>query len=288
MEHATMRFDITGEFITKTAREWLYIEGKEMEKVIELLMSCMAGTDTPEATIRRYAEDILIGRAELKGNTADGTYHLEKYEPEEQPKMPDNMNIWKVLESNIKERKRLQEELDEMTERYAVAMEHLSESEQQDVLRELGEEVEEDQTTSLLDSFMKRWKDEEEHTTEDYGWLEPNGTFHAVEWGEHQDWAKEYLREHEPEAADDEVDMQMKCNVGMIGAGDRLVEKGWVLLHNPSQGIAFPTKNPVKDYTKAQREFLYDYYIERNCQKEANTIWNEIDNAGIAYQEEVV
>lgn len=276
MEHATMRFDITGEFITKVAREWLYVEEKEMENVMELLMSCMAGTDTSEATIRRYAEDILIGRAELKGNTADGTYHLEKYEPEEQPKMPDGMNIWKVLKKNIRERKRLQEELDKMTERYTVAMEHLPEYEQQDVMRELGEETEEDQATSLLGSFMKRWKDEQEHTTEDYGWLEPNGTFHAVEWGEHQDWAQEYLEEHEPEvAADPEVDMQIKCNVGMIGAGDWLVERGWVLLHNPMQGIAYPTKNPVKDYTKAQREFLYDYYRERNCQKEANEIWNE-------------
>lgn len=28
----TMRFGITGEFITKVAREWLYIEGKEIEK----------------------------------------------------------------------------------------------------------------------------------------------------------------------------------------------------------------------------------------------------------------
>ena len=192
-EKCVMRFDITGEFITETAREWLYIEGKETEKIMELLMSSMAGTDTPEATIRRYAEDILIGRAELKGNTADGTYHLEVYEPEEQPKMPDKMNIWRVLERNVKERKRLHEELDEMTERYTVAMEHLSESEQEDVLRELGEEIEEDQATSLLDSFMKRWKDEEEHTTEDYGWLEPNGTFHAVEWGEHQNWSMKHV-----------------------------------------------------------------------------------------------
>lgn len=241
---------------------------------MELLINSMAGTDTSEATLRRYAEDILIGRAELKGNTADGTYHLEAYEPEEQPKMPDNMNIWKVLERNIKERKRLQEELDEMTERYTVAMEHLSASEQEDVLRELGEEIEEDQATSLLDSFMKRWKDEEERTTEDYGWLEPNGTFHAVEWGEHQNWAQEYLEEHEPEVAmDHEVDMQIKCNVGLIGAGDYLVERGWVLLHNPMQGIAYPTRNPIKDYTKAQQEFLYDYYVERDCQKEANAIY---------------
>lgn len=71
--------------------------------------------------------------------------------------------------------------------------------------------------------------------------------------------------------------LQTKCNVGLIGAGDWLVERGWVLLHNPSRGIAFPTKNPVKEYTKAQKEFLYDYYMERDCKKEANAIWKESD-----------
>lgn len=72
-----------------------------------------------------------------------------------------------------------------------------------------------------------------------------------------------------------DIDLQTKCNVGLIGAGDWLVERGWVLLHNPSRGIAFPTKNPVKEYTKAQKEFLYDYYMERDCKKEANAIWQE-------------
>lgn len=110
----------------------------------------------------------------------------------------------------------------------------------------------------------------------EYGWLEPDGTFHGVEWGEHQEWAQNYMNEKFPkEAMDGDIDLQTKCNVGLIGAGDWLVERGWVLLHNPSQGIAFPTKNPVKEYTKAQKEFLYDYYMERDCKKEANAIWQE-------------
>lgn len=134
-------FDIHGEFITQLAREWFYTGEKSHEKVIEILMDSMTGTDTPEAQIRRYAEDILLGRAALKGSTAAGTYHLETYEPGEEEQMPQSMNIWKE------------------------------------------------------------------------------------------------------------------------------VERGWVLLHNPSRGIAFPTKNPVKEYTKAQREFLYDYYMERDCKK---------------------
>lgn len=63
-------FDIHGEFITQLAREWFYTGEKSHEKVIEILMDSMTGTDTSEAQIRRYAEDILIGRAALKGSAS--------------------------------------------------------------------------------------------------------------------------------------------------------------------------------------------------------------------------
>ena len=119
----TVSFGITGEFLTNIAREWFYLEGKDYEKVMQLLMDGMSGTDTPEATIRRYAEDILLGRAALKGSTTDGTYHLETYEPDEQEKMHGNMNIWERFARNMQEKKRLQKELEKMTERYTVAME---------------------------------------------------------------------------------------------------------------------------------------------------------------------
>lgn len=42
-------FDIHGEFITQLAREWFYTGEKSHEKVIEILMDSMTGTDTPEA-----------------------------------------------------------------------------------------------------------------------------------------------------------------------------------------------------------------------------------------------
>lgn len=38
-------------------------------------------------------------------------------------------------------------------------------------------------------------------------------------------------------------------------AGDVLTKKGWILLHNPAQGVAMATINPRRDYTKAQKEF---------------------------------
>lgn len=184
-------FDIHGEFITQLAREWFYTGEKSHEKVIEILMDSMTGTDTPEAQIRRYAEDILLGRAALKGSTAAGTYHLETYEPGEEEQMPQSMNIWKEVER----RKKAEKDLRRMIERWDVAMDHISESTQRAIRKELGEETAEDRQQDALDSFMARMMDEEEHTTEDYGWLEPDGTFYGVEWGAHQEWAQNYMSE---------------------------------------------------------------------------------------------
>lgn len=56
----TLCFSVQGEFITNLAREWLFCEGKDFDKIIDLLESCMCGTDMSEKKIRRYAEDILL------------------------------------------------------------------------------------------------------------------------------------------------------------------------------------------------------------------------------------
>ena len=201
----TLSFDVHGEFITKIAREWFYTGEKSYEKVMEILMGSMAGTNTPEAQIRRYAEDILLGRAALVGSTAAGTYHLETYEPGEEEQMPKSMNIWKEVER----RKKAEKDLRRMIERWDVAMDHISESTQREIRKELGEETAEDREQNALDSFMKRMMDEKRHTTEDYGWLEPDGTFHGVEWGEHQEWVQNYMNEKfQEEAMDRDIDLQ--------------------------------------------------------------------------------
>lgn len=104
---------------------------------------------------------------------------------------------------------------------------------------------------------------------------------YAVEWGDHQEWANDYmdknLTQEERFAAMVEINASgmVKNSPDVIGAADYLVRRGWVLLHNPQQGIAIPTRDITREYTKAQKEFLYDYYMERDCRKEANAIWQE-------------
>lgn len=160
-------------------------------------------------------------------------------------------------------------------------MELVPENIKREIRKELGEETVEDKQQEALDGFIKRMTDQEEHSTEDYGWLEPNGTFHAVEWGNHQEWANNYLEKNltPEEQFDAMVEINTsgmaKSGTDVVGAADYLVKRGWILLHNPTQGISFPTSNPTGRITKAQKEFLYDYYTERNCEKEANAVWEE-------------
>lgn len=265
-----LSFNIQGEFITKLTREWFYSGKKSYDEVLEMLMDIMSSPDISEVQSRRYAEDVLLGRAALKGNTADGSYHLEIYGPGEEQKLPSCQNIWKEIEK----RKQAEKKLEKMEEQWNVAMEYISDGEQREIRKILGIETNEDKQKAQVDCFIERMMDENTYATEDYGWLAPNGTFYAVEWGEHQEWAQSYIEKNFPDTREnDTIDIQMKSHTGLIGAGDYLVERGWVLLHNPSQGIAFSTKNPVKEYTKAQKEFLYDYYMERGKEAEANKVW---------------
>ena len=49
-EKKTLSFGIAGEFVTQITREWFYSGEKSIEKIIEILMDSMTGTDTPEGT----------------------------------------------------------------------------------------------------------------------------------------------------------------------------------------------------------------------------------------------
>lgn len=156
-----LTFDVQGEFITQWTREAFYSGEKSFEKIMETLILCMVNEDVPEAQTRRYAEDILLGRAALKGSTAAGTYHLEIYEPGEEEQMPQSMNIWKETER----RKKAEKNLQRMVERWDVAMSYIPEETKRAIRKELGEETTEDKQRDALDSFMHRMMDEKDHTT---------------------------------------------------------------------------------------------------------------------------
>ncbi len=266
-EARNLSFRVEGEFITRLAREKVYLEC-DMAYAMQLLLSCMDGTDLEEFELRQMAFSIINGEARLKGTYPGEDYGFEYLESKD-----EKYDLASYISKLRSECEKAKEESEKMTGWYNIAMNHVPEYKWDDVLVETGQKKP-DRTSfgnSLLDGFMKRMMDEEEHTTEDYGWLEPNGTFHGVEWGEHTKWADDWLCENLTEDEYEKVEEEYYLSSG----GDALVDRGWVLLHNPSHGIAFPTRKETGRYTKAQKEFLYDYYMERNCEKEANAVYQE-------------
>lgn len=95
---------------------------------------------------------------------------------------------------------------------------------------------------------------------ETYGWLSPDGTYYPADWCEHTAKAEELVEKLYGE----------KEHLRQFGhGGDFLCDRGWVLLHNPSGGIAQVTARGRGELrlTKKQNEFLYDYYLERNLRE---------------------
>lgn len=95
VERKAFCFSINGEFITQLAKERFFMEGADYENVMELLLSCMCGTEMSDQELKRRAEDVLLGRAEFAGDTADGSFCMRTYDAEDKlPEVPEYFNIF--------------------------------------------------------------------------------------------------------------------------------------------------------------------------------------------------
>lgn len=134
-----------------------------------------------------------------------------------------------------------------------------------------------------VDEFIERIHSDDRD--DEYGWLEPNGTYHPVEWGKHAEWAANYLDEHYPfipgpNGCYAELYYRNKPDgtKEYINNGDVLVYSlGWVLIDNPAQGMGRHTCRTDRPMTKAQKEFLFDYYTKRGASREANALYDNDD-----------
>lgn len=131
---------------------------------------------------------------------------------------------------------------------------------------------------SILSSFIEHMQSECDEP--DYGWLSPTGDFIPVEWAKHQQFASDYCREHYP--MDKNLDLYVEaseCNGHTIRRikdnMEIMEEKGWILIHSPYQGQPHHEVSAKCHMTKAQRDFLYDFYSKRNMTSEANAVVNE-------------
>lgn len=85
-----LSFNVEGEFITQMARDWFYLERRPFEKVKELLLSCMCGTNIQKEILDQYVEDILKFKRKFVGQTKNNTFCL--IEDNEQNAIVKNYN----------------------------------------------------------------------------------------------------------------------------------------------------------------------------------------------------
>lgn len=60
-----LSFSVTGEFVTRIAREWFWLEHKPWVVVEELLLSCMCGTDQSKEELQKLARDVVFRKGEV-------------------------------------------------------------------------------------------------------------------------------------------------------------------------------------------------------------------------------
>lgn len=303
MEPKTLCFSIEGDFLTNMAREKLYHDG-DLRSAVDILRSGLVSDQITPNEQLIICLQILNGDAAIKGNSNTEEYGL--YFENYVDKNNCNMDvIYDIFTKQKEQLEQLKEENKELQRKFLFLCNDLTEYRLEqynaDYYNEYGEPMFEDvkipswrkiesqylaectypsQPSSMLQSFLEqahREADENIDTSEDYGWLEPNGTYHPVEWACHAEWAEEYLREHYPRRDNPDLHIE-KDEKGKIkhiyNAGDVLVFKlGWVLIDSPGQGLGHHTCNPAKEMTKAQKEFLFDYYTKRNRSKEANALY---------------
>lgn len=131
-------------------------------------------------------------------------------------------------------------------------------------------ETERDDTESLVE------QNSEDCDFDHYGWLAPDGKYTRARFGDHEkvaleildekDWYQDYLQEE---------NMSATCDCGLYLANDYLVnKKGYVLLHNP-YGYGNTLISAPKRLTKAQKEFLYDYFMHEGNTGMANLLYKD-------------
>lgn len=295
-ETRKLSFSITGEFITKTAREML--RDNKLASALELLMNCLVTDQAPKLQILGLALAILNGDYELRG-----TYPGDDYGAVETSQHGQARNLMDHQESLRKKLSELEERNRALTQKLIFVQEYLRENaylfdqrEFEDAYRnefdgDFFEKTDDDIEAESALQILSAWDNAQSNdaampsgpspvedmlarlhagSEDDYGWLFPDGTFYPVDFGEHTKWAIDYLTEHDPEYQQKVLTGETRFDL----ATDTL-EKQFkaVLLHNPQWGVAGISDETANRLTKTQREWLFDYYTKRNQPALANKLY---------------
>lgn len=281
-EVSKVSFSIEGDFITKLARE-KYYEDNDLKYAINILMSA---TETDEISYNEKVGtciQILDGKAQIVGVYPGDDYGLVE--------TPDNPslgflehagNINKKLKENAR---RLEDEhtkicflIDYLMEKDIIT-DYILRNIDSKYCEEYGEHMfDMDGTEPEQSDIVDEPKELSYNPDEDYGWLEPNGTYHPVPWGEHGRWASNWADEHYPFMENTEIYRKKNAEGKLrfhFGRDFLIYNLHWVLVDNPSQGAPRIVCDEVRRMTKAQKEFLYKHFKDRGMDEEANRLYEE-------------
>lgn len=263
--------EISSDTINETIQRHLTVD-HNIETALKLVKGFTNNNQQTEEQKTCMAYDILNGKAKIVG-----TYPKDDYGVEYPEDCADKHNLTDILQHLAQQIEDKQKELNELQRKYIFVCEDLSDYKRRELHQRYRETYDENlfhpESLNLPNSRVQEFLDIAKSDDEEYGWLEPNGTFHPVGWAKHAEWAKDYLSEHYPMKENPELYWSKEEKIP-IYADEVLTRKlHWILLHNPYQGKANISMNINTTPTKAQKEFLYDYLTKRGRTEEANNIY---------------
>lgn len=298
-----LTFKVSGEFITNIAREKFYID-HDLKSALEILESSLCTDQLKPNEIKMLALQIINKDARIKGTYPEPDYGIEFADDID----PDNCKFDTIIAELEKISDRyntLQSEHNDLQRKFFFLCDQMYDFELRnanvDYYNEFGENLFEDMEipaylkienqyvdektgmtgSEMLESYLaQKQRESENDDIQDYGWLSPSGEFYPAEWGTHAEWAKEWLTEHYPFSEHPEIYWKTDANGTKhhYVNGDCLVYcLHWVLIDSPYHGLANHHYDEAYGLTKAQKEFLYDYYLKRGQTQKANTIWKDDD-----------
>ena len=280
-----MQSVITGESITNAAREAFY-ERHDLEKAMLILREALVTDDLTYNQVTLLMLQILNYDADIVGRTDDGTYGIKFRDDIDENKCL-LQNVMTEFKTIVENKETLEKEHKDILRKYLFLYDNISDREKERINKDYYEEngeymfgKNEFTKPSIVNEYLSRQKRNMESSEEvhDYGWLSPDGTFYPVEWGDHTEWAYKYAEEHYPykKNSDKYWKEDGQGNKKQYVGGDFLIYCcHWVLIDSPMQGEGRPQYDRVFGMTKAQKEFMYDYYMQRGRNKEANELWLE-------------
>lgn len=278
-EKITLHFSVQGEYITNLARE-KYYEEHNLSGAIKLVQSCTATDDLDSSQHFLLALEIISGEKKIVG-----TYPGDDYRVVDDDGVLDFNTFIQEVDDMENKAQKYKDDYDALMQKYLFVINSLEDYH----LRMIGDDYRDEygeclfekeeryspSSTEPLNEYLTRMKAARD---DDYGWLEPDGTYHPVEWGNHSEWAGEYAETHYPYRNNTVLYWKTDAN-GIrhhyVGGDFLVYVLGWVLLDSPMQGIASPKYDETRGLSKKQKEFLFDYYIDRGLNERASALYNE-------------